>query len=75
MEQKYKKVPEIITGKDLDYLSDMFKWFYDAYKCVENDINIVDDNELKKQMKKCSNNFYDYMNTILDILEKGGQNE
>ncbi|MBR1413302.1 MAG: hypothetical protein IJ574_01360 [Bacilli bacterium] len=75
MEQNYKKVPDIITGKDLDYLADMFKWFYDAYKCVENDLTIVNDNEIKKQMKKCSNNFYDYMNTVLDLLEKGGQNE
>lgn len=24
--QEYTKVPDIITGKDLDYLSDMFEW-------------------------------------------------
>lgn len=34
MENKtYNKVPNIITGKDLDYLSDMFNWNYDALIC------------------------------------------
>ena len=28
----YNSVPNIITGKDLDYLSDMFNWHYSAYK-------------------------------------------
>ena len=26
--KNYKEVPFIITGKDLDYLKDMFKWNY-----------------------------------------------
>ena len=30
MENKiYNEVPNIITGKDLDYLSDMFNWNYE----------------------------------------------
>ena len=37
MENKiYTEVPNILTGKDLDYLSDMFNWNYNfrwgAYK-------------------------------------------
>ena len=30
--QNYTEVPNIITGKDLDYLSDMFNWNYSSYK-------------------------------------------
>ena len=28
----YNEVPKIITGKDLDYLSDMFNWNYEGKK-------------------------------------------
>ena len=37
----YEKVPNIITGKDLDYLSDMFNWNYGALKSNLNAINEV----------------------------------
>ena len=30
--QQYNEVPNIITGKDLDYLSDMFEWNYGTLK-------------------------------------------
>lgn len=30
--QNYNVVPNIISGKDLDYLSDMFNWNYTGYK-------------------------------------------
>ena len=34
-----KEVPfDTITGKDLDYLSDMFQWNYCAYKKAYNNI-------------------------------------
>jgi hypothetical protein len=36
MNKKYNTVPTIITGKDLDYLSDMFNWNYHAYKNIYN---------------------------------------
>ena len=32
MELNYKKVPDIITNKDLDYLSDIFNWNLNGYK-------------------------------------------
>ena len=43
----YEKVPNIISGKDLDYLSDMFNWNYGAYKNTYNAIEQVNDNEIK----------------------------
>ena len=39
----YNEVPDIITGKDLDYLSDMFNWNYVAYKCAYNAIDKITD--------------------------------
>ena len=42
--EKYDVVPNIISGKDLDYLSDMFNWNYGAYKSSYNSLeNITDE--------------------------------
>ena len=42
MENKiYNEVPTIITGKDLDYLSDMFNWNYSALKKMNVAVNQV----------------------------------
>jgi hypothetical protein len=44
----YEEVPNnILTGKDLDYLSDMFNWNYGAYKNSVNAIDKVNDVEIK----------------------------
>ena len=34
MEQTYNAVPNIISSKDLDYLSDMFNWNYGHIKQI-----------------------------------------
>lgn len=70
-----EQVPNIISGKDLDYLSDMFNWNYGAYKCTKNAYNNASDNEIKNMLECASKMFYDNMNKILSILENGGQNE
>ena len=69
----YKQVPNIITGKDLDYLSDMFNWNYGAYKNTYNSIESVTDNEIKSLLEDASRLFDDNMNNVLDIL--GGIDE
>ena len=45
METKYQEVPNIITGKDLDYLTDMFNWNFTTAKKALNYSNNVNDNE------------------------------
>ena len=72
---KYEKVPNIITGKDLDYLSDMFNWNYGAFKSNYNAINEVKDEEIKVIIEKAINIFKDSMMNILSILASGGANE
>lgn len=75
MNQSYQEVPNIISGKDLDYLSDMFNWNYGAYKSAYNAINSVSDMEIKSLFEKCANVFHGTMTTVLSILNIGGTNE
>lgn len=69
------KAPDILTGKDLDYLKDMFGWNYTLYKLGVNSMNNIQDNEIVKLYKECNNFFYDNMNLVIDILAKGDCDE
>lgn len=71
----YEVVPNIITGKDLDYLSDMFQWNYGALKTVNSSMNSVSDEEIKSIMQKTYNIFESNLNSVLNILGQGGSNE
>ena len=71
----YNEVPNIITGKDLDYLSDMFNWNYEALKKTNMGINNVGDEEIRNILKECYNLFNNNLNVILSILNRGGSNE
>lgn len=74
MNENYTEVPNIITGKDLDYLSDMFNWNYGAYKSSLNASNSVTDEELNNLLLKASNIFHSNMNKVLNLIQ-GGNNE
>ena len=67
--------PDILTGKDLEYLKDIFGWNYTLYKLGINSIDSINDNEISKLFKECNNFFYDNMNIIIDILAKDEANE
>ncbi len=71
--ENYKEVPNMISCKDLDYLSDMFQWNYGAYKNTYNSINKVENEEVKKILKEGSELFDHNMKQILEIL--GGNYE
>lgn len=75
MEQQYTEVPNIISGKDLDYLSDMFEWNYGAFKKTNEVVTKVEDQELLECLEKGKNLFLNNMETILNILNQGGSNE
>ena len=74
MQQQYQEVPNVISGKDLDYLSDMFNWMYESYKKTMNQIPTVQDEVLKNNLQKCATFFDTSLQNVLTILE-GGQNE
>ena len=71
--QNYKEVPNIISGKDLDYLSDMFEWNYEAYKKTYNSIDKVTNKEVKDMLNSGAELFKDNVEQILEIL--GGNYE
>lgn len=73
MENKiYNEVPNIITGKDLDYLSDMFNWNYEALKKMNVAINQVTDERIRTTLEKGYNLFKNNLNIVLSILNEGG---
>ncbi len=66
---QYMEVPSnILTGKDLDYLSDMFEWNYGAYKKMKNSVGQVSDQEIVTVMNKAAGVFDQNLNTVLSIL-------
>lgn len=71
---EYKEVPNIITGKDLDYLSDMFNWNYGAIKTTNSSISSVQNEEIKSILEEAFNMFDSNINEVLEIL-KGGSHE
>ena len=76
MENKqYTEVPNIITSKDLDYLSDMFNWNYEGLKKMNVAVSQVEDEQIKNVLEKGYNLFKNNLNVVLSILNEGGQNE
>ena len=69
----YEEVPsDILTSKDLDYLSDMFQWNYVALKKTDNDCDMIDDEEIVAVFEKSVGLFDDNLNSVLNILESRG---
>ena len=66
--QNYSEVPSIISGKDLDYLSDMFNWNYTGYKELYNTLENISDNEVKTMISRVSVVLYNNMTNILNVL-------
>ena len=66
---QFMEVPSnILTGKDLDYLSDMFQWNYGAYKKMKNSVGQVTDQEIVAVMDRAASFFDQNLNSILSIL-------
>ena len=72
--ENYTEVPNILTGKDLNYLSDSFEWNISALKKTNDSIPKVDDEEIKNILKKACGMFDTNLKITLSILE-GGNNE
>ena len=69
MNDKYMEVPnDILTGKDLDYLCDMFQWNYGAIKTSDDSASSVNDKEIIDIMQRAGELFDDNLNVVLDIL-------
>lgn len=75
MNQNYSAVPNVISGKDLDYLSDMFNWNYEALKKAKDFKDRASDSEISEMLKKGCELFNSNLKVILSILSLGGSNE
>ena len=73
--ENYMEVPNIVSGKDLDYLSDMFEWNYTAMKKTNDMVNKTQDEDIKKILEKGCNLFDQNMKEVINILNNGGNNE
>ena len=63
-------VPQIISTKDLAYLSDMFEWNHNAFKLVNHFIDEVEDGEIKELLERIRNMHEDNLHFIIAILKK-----
>lgn len=63
-------VPQIISTKDLAYLSDMFEWNQMAFKQINHFISEVKDNNVKELLERFRNMHEDHMHFIISILKK-----
>ena len=75
MKLNYEEVPKMISCKDLDYLSDMFEWNYNALKKTKDFRNRAEDREISDKLREGCELFNKNMNRVKSILEKGGSNE
>mgnify|MGYP004466277511 FL=1 len=75
MNNSYTEVPtNIVTGKDLDYLSDMFEWNYGALKNVISSIENVESEEIISLLEEGKNLFKENITTVLNLLNEAGDN-
>lgn len=66
--QNYEVVPNIISGKDLDYLSDVYNWNFNACKLANNFANEVTDEEIKTLFEKVADMHMQHCMAVLNIL-------
>ena len=75
MNEQYMEVPtNILTGKDMDYLSDIFEWNYEALKKTNEGVNNVNDEEILSLLERGKNLFDSNLNTVLENLNEIGGN-
>lgn len=76
MDREYLEVPvDILTGKDINYLSDIFQWNYNALKSTYNALNNINDEEIASICEDAVALFDDNINDVLDILSELGGND
>lgn len=63
-------VPQIISTKDLAYLSDMFEWNETAFKQINHFIDEVHDEQVKELLERFRNMHEDHIRFIISILKK-----
>lgn len=66
--QNYDVIPTIISCKDLDYLSDIYNWSFNACKLANHFISMIQDVEIKEIIKRVANMHEEHAKAVLNIL-------
>ncbi len=66
--QNYNEVPTIISCKDLDYLSDIYNWNFNACKIANYFVKEVKDNDIKSLLQKLVDIHKEHAIAVLNIL-------
>ena len=66
-----KKVPTMISTKDLMYISDMFNWHLIAAKKTEEFAKSMDDKECHSKLSELCRLHYDSCEMLIKLLESG----
>lgn len=61
-------VPNIISTKDLSYISDMLNWIHIISKKINNYTNIVEDEDLLKLLEDLNDLLINNYNNLLESL-------
>lgn len=73
MKEIMNEVPDMLSGKDLDYLSDIYDWNFSLLKKCNDYMNYVKDEDINNMLDNvyqlCLNN----LNLVLDILSEDGE--
>lgn len=64
-----KSVPSIISTKDLSYLEDMLNWNFILIKKINNYIDEVKDEDVKKVLVKASKSLNSDFEVLLNFLQ------
>ena len=65
----YEKVPNIISCKDLDYLSDIYNWNFIASKYANESSCCVKDEEIKNILYKAASIHSEHCKYVINILK------
>ncbi len=66
--QNYETVPAVISCKDLDYLSDIYNWNFNACKLAHHFMNEVQDDEIKELLDQVANMHKEHAKAVTNIL-------
>ena len=63
-----KTVPKIISTKDLSYIEDMLNWIHTNSKKIKHYTEIVEDNDVLKELENCNTLLTSTYEKLLNIL-------
>lgn len=66
---KYEEVPAMISGKDLDYISDMYTWNFNTCKFINNIKDNISDEEINALLNSIYVVHKENINDIIELLK------